>query len=454
MKRDLTEGSIFKNILFMSIPTMLGFAAQNFYDIVDMFWIGKISTEALAATTIFGTIFWTAGILNEIIGTSSISLISRSYGEKNIDRTRECIEQTIIFKFLVALVAGSLLALFLEPLIGFFTTSSRVVTLAIDYGRIRFLTLPFLFSSFTVNTALRCIGDSKKPMYIMIASSIMNIVLDPILMFDVIPYTTIKGFGMGISGAAYATIISQLFAFVVGMYILLSGRSNVKIRFNKLFTFIWDIDLKLITIGLPSGIDGLLRHFSSLIVMKFVSIFGDNVVAAFGVTGRITGFMFMPLVGLSMGTGAIVGQCIGADRLDRAKESAIASAKAGTGIMIAVMAIVMVIAKDVMLVFSQDPEVIAIGVDILRISVLGLVFAGGYMGLGSVFSGSGYNQPMMIASVISNWLVQIPLLIIFFKIFSFPLLFLWITFIITQGAQFIATYYYFKQGRWLLQRVY
>ena len=121
--RDLTQGSVYGNLLSMALPTMFGFFAQTFFSIVDMIYIGMISPEAIAGVTIYGTIFALVYIFNDIIGTSSISMISQSYGEKNYDQTSKIIEQTIIFKGLVALVAGLLMVIMLEPLIGFSRTT-------------------------------------------------------------------------------------------------------------------------------------------------------------------------------------------------------------------------------------------------------------------------------------------------------------------------------------------
>jgi Na+-driven multidrug efflux pump len=187
MARDLTQGSILKNLLIMSIPTMIGYSAQMVYDIVDIFWIGRISGESIAGVTIFSTLFWLVEILNSIIGQSSISLISQSYGRKDDEGTAKAIEQTITFKFLVAVIAAVLVALFLKPSLSLFSNDPNVITAALDYGYIRLFFLPMMFSSYSVNTALRCIGDAKTPMYIMMLSSILNVLLDPLLMFDKFP---------------------------------------------------------------------------------------------------------------------------------------------------------------------------------------------------------------------------------------------------------------------------
>ncbi len=148
----------------MSFPTMLGFVLQAVYDMVDMIWVGRISASAVAGVTIFSTVFWLVTVLNEVIGTSSISLITQSYGKKDIERTRKIVEQTLTFKALVAIVSALIISVVLKPLLSFFTTDDIVLKAALDYGYIRMFFLPIMFSSYSVNTALRCLGDAKPPL--------------------------------------------------------------------------------------------------------------------------------------------------------------------------------------------------------------------------------------------------------------------------------------------------
>src|SRR5690554_6639841 len=144
--RDLTEGNIIKNLLVVSMPTMFGFFAQTLYDLIDMVWIGRISAQAVAGVAIFVTIFWFADIVNEIIGISSVSLISQNYGAGKLEKTKQIIEQSIFFKAIVSLIMSVILILILRPLSIFFSNDPMVVNHILDYGIIRSIFLPFMFS--------------------------------------------------------------------------------------------------------------------------------------------------------------------------------------------------------------------------------------------------------------------------------------------------------------------
>jgi len=452
-KNALLEGSITKNLFALAAPTMLGFMFQMFYDLVDMIWVGRISANAVAGVTIFSTVFWMVNVLNEIIGTSSISLISQSYGKGDEDRTSLCIEQTITFKALVAIITSILLFISLKPLLGFFTNDAEVFSLGLEYGYIRIFFLPIMFSSYTVNTAFRCVGDAKRPMMIMIVAAFLNIILDPIFMFDTIPYTSIPGLGLGVFGAALATVISVSVTFIIGFGLILSNKTKVKINIRRLLKLNLEIDKKLITIGLPSGAEAFSRNLVGIVTLKFVSLYGTDAVAAMGIGNRLFGFAFMPLVGLSMAGSTIVGQSLGRDKIQWAKDTAKTAAQYGVLMMMGVSIIVLIFPAEIMGIFIQEPSVVAMGIPMMRIITPGLMMAGVMMGIGSVFSGSGYNIPYLISSMIGKWGVQVPLLFIVVYILKLPVYWVWISFILSNFAEMVVMLIAYSQGKWETMRV-
>ena len=448
--RDLTQGSVYGNILYMALPTMFGFFAQTLFSVVDMIYIGRISSEAIAGVTIFGTIFALVYVFNDIVGTSSISLISQSYGEKNYKRTSKVIEQTIVFKALIALIAGLVMAIILKPLIFFFTKDVITQQAALDYGYIRFFFLPIMFSSYTVNTAMRCVGDSKNPLKIMIFSAFLNIVLDPLFMFDSINlhFFSIPGLGLGVFGAALATVISSTAAFLLAFYILLTGKTFVKINLRGLLKLDKEIDRKLITIGLPNGMEGLNRNIANFILFKFINHYGIIAVAAYGIVMRIVELGFMPLFGLNMGGSTIIGQNIGAKNLKRAIKSIHATVILGVGIMVFINIIAFVSGDQLMKIFTKNPEVIATGTHILKYIVPSMIFIAAMFGFGTSFSGSGYNKPFLLSSVVSRWLVLIPLAFVTTYILKTSFTGLLIAYILSEFVSLCIIYFQYKKGTW------
>lgn len=451
---ELLQGDLKKNLLKMSIPTMLAFLFQSVYDLIDIFWIGKISSSAVAGVTIFSTIFWMVEVLNEIIGTSSISLISQCYGLGDEEKTRVTVEQTVTFKALVAVIAAVIMLFILNPLLGIFTKDATVLKAALDFGYIRIFFLPIMFSSYTVNTALRCLGDAKSPMKIMAAASIINMILDPIFMFKTIPFIRLPGLNLGVFGAALATVISTVFAFSIGFGLLMSGKAKLKISFKGLFKLNWPIDKKLLTIGLPSGIEVLLRNFSGMMTLYFVTLYGTATVAAIGIGNKLFSFGFMPLIGFSMGSSAIVGQCLGAENVERAKETAKYAMFLNISIMVVVAILAVIFPEQIIKVFIKDPAVLKAGAPMIRIATPALIFAGVSMGLGSVFTGSGHTTPFLISSIISRWVVQIPFMFIVAKVLHGSTILLWISFISADFVEMLIVIFIYRRGTWENKRVY
>ena len=437
----------------MSIPTALGFLGQTIYDVVDMIWIGRISSAAVAGITVFVIVFWTVEVLNEIIGISSVSLISQSFGAKDFERANRIIEQTLTFKALVALLAMAFLLIFLRPLLGFLTQDREVLNHALEYGFIRLFFLPVMFSSYTVNTALRCIGDAKSPMMIMLFASILNVVLDPVFIFERIPGTAIPGFNLGVFGAGLATVISISIAFAIGFYLLYSGKREVKITWRGLLTLDWSIDYKLITIGLPTGFEMLIQKVSWYIAMKVIATFGTAAVAAIGIGNRFSSLLVMPLIGMYVGSTAIVGQNLGANQIKTALKTVKASVVVGVIFISIAGGFSLLFPNALMRMFIDDQTVIGYGIAMIRIIAPGTVFLAVFYGIASAFGGSGYMKPFITASVISRCCVLIPLLLVFIFALKYPIEAVWLTLVMTDATSAFVMILSYRQGKWEAKRV-
>lgn len=447
----LSEGSITRKLLIMAVPTMIGFGAQMLYDLVDIFWLGHLSSDAVAGVTVFSTLFWIFEALNETIGMSSVSLISQAFGRKDAEKTDLAIEQTITFKFLVAAIAALFLAFFLKPLMHLFVKGAAA-EMGLQYGYIRIFFLPIMFSSFTVNTALRCIGDARSVMRIMIVASLVNVVLDPFLMFATIPYVGLPGLNMGAFGAALATIISQVVAFGLGFYIIFSGKKGVHPSLKRLFRLDKVMSIKLMTIGLPNGFEALSRHLSEAVVLWFVASYGTAAITASGIGGRVLGFAFMPLMGLAVGGSAMVGQSLGAEEVDRATKTARIAAMLSAGTMLLLTLLALLFGRQIIGFFTSEREVLQIGASYLAFGMGGLVFIGVAIGLSSAFSGSGYNMPQFVASMIARWLVQVPFLFVVWRL-KLPVIWVWGSILVSNAAEMAINWLFFRRGAWKLRRV-
>ncbi|UTC66677.1 MULTISPECIES: MATE family efflux transporter [unclassified Treponema] len=454
MDLQLNSQKISKNLWRLAYPTMISAGLQNFYDIVDMVWVGQISKTALSGVTLFSSIYMLFTILNEIAGASSVSMIAQNYGRGDMEKTQRIAEQTISFKVVLAVISGLLLAIFLKPLLWFFLPDQEVVNSALEYGWLRIFFIPVMFSSYSVNTIFRCTGDAKTPLHIMIIATIINLVLDPLFMFDIVPGTSIPGLGLGVFGAALATVIARSISFLYGILILLSGKRKIKISFEGLFRLDKKIDTDLLLIGLPSGINSLVRTFAQVTIMKFVTVYGADAVAIAGVGGKLAQFAFMPIFGFSMGGATLVGQSLGRDNVREAKLTSKITALMSASI-VGIFAIIIMGTPQTFLhlFFPGDIEMLNQGSVMLRIFYPSFIILSAGLGFASVFSGSGHTRPMLYSTLGSRWFVQIPFLFLIVNVLHLPLYMVWTSYILSELAEFTVILYHYRKGVWCNKRV-
>jgi putative MATE family efflux protein len=458
MSRDLTKGSIVGNLLSMSVPTMLGMLGQTLYDVIDLIWIGRISAKAVAGVTLFSSIFWLVEVLNEVIGTSSVALITQSAGAGKEERLNRVVEQTIVFKAFVAIIAAILLYIGLEPALRLFSSDPEVVAAGLAYGRVRTFFLPIFFMTYSCFTALRCSGDPQSQMWIMLASSVINAVLAPVLMFEEIPFTPWRGAGLGVFGAGLATVICICLSFAIGFGLLAKGRHRVRLSLRGLLRLDPSIDRQLLTIGLPSGGEMLARQLAGLVTTKFVALYGTAAIAALGIGNRLGGLVFMPLFGLMSGGGTIVGQNLGAENVERAEKTAKTASLFGGFSIAFLMGLGIAFPEPLLRVFVDSPETIAVGIPMIRIMGSSFIVASFAIALGCAFTGAGYTMPFLVSSVAGRWGAQLPFLLLATYVLpliglKLGLLGVWSSFLLSDLVESTIIILYYRRGLWKTKRV-
>lgn len=287
----------------------------------------------------------------------------------------------------------------------------------------------------------------------MLFASVLNIILDPIFIFERIPGTSLPGLNLGIFGAGLATVISISIAFTIGFYLLYSGKRGPKISFKGLLKLDWSIDYKLITIGLPTGFEMLTRNVSWFIAMKIIATFGTVAVATIGIGNRFSGLLVMPLLGMYVGSTAIVGQNLGANQIETARKTVKATAIVGALLMGIAGGFALLLPGLIMRMFINDQTVIGLGINMIRFIGPGTVFLGIFYGYASAFGGAGYMKPFITSSVISRGCVLIPLLLIFILALHLPIETIWLTLVLTDATAALVMYFAYRRGKWESKRV-
>lgn len=438
-KVDITKGSVLRNVLYMGIPSMIGFGAMTAYSLTDIFWVGRLGTAPVAALTLFGAIAWVLGSANQIVGTGSVALVSRRFGERNVEATRDVIRQTYLLKTAMAIIMGAAGLLIVRPVLGLMNASPETERYALEYAGIYFYGLPFMFCSYTGYTALRGVGDAPKAMHIMLVSVVLNIGLDPLLMFV---------FDMGVAGAALATVASSAIAVAGGLWMLSSGRANITVRGWLHFRPRLGVMLDVLRIGAPAGVNGLLRSLSHWFVATLVATFGTVVVAAYGIAVRVMDLGILFGVGLELGSSAIVGQNLGANQKDRAHEAVVKATWLVLALAGALGVIEFLFARGILGVFTADAAVLATGVGVLRFFAVIQVLIAMHIVLGSAFWGSGDTWPPTVIAAIVEWGVQIPLILAAIHVLKTNEFGVLWAMVIAVVVEVLLTYVWFRRGRW------
>jgi putative MATE family efflux protein len=441
---DHTEGSVIGSIFRMGIPSMIGFAALNIYDIVDMFWVAKLGAEPVAAITIFSAFFWVISSANQIAGVGSVAVISRRYGEKNHPETERAIKDTIILKWVLAIFFGSIGFLLIDKILVLLGAKGEVVSMGISYGKVQFIGLGFAFSTFTIYTALRGIGNPNMAMGIMLGSTALNMILDPFFIFGWWFFPE-----MGVVGAAVASVISYTVAFCTGLVVFFSGKCNVPLHLKSRVKLKIKSLLKIMKIGLPLGINEISFSFARLVVMPLVAVFGTEVVAIYGMGMRISALGIMVIVGMGLGLSALIGQNLGARKIERAQKTADQASILAVGIMIFFAFVNLAFAPLIVKLFFRTPDLLSLGITLLRIQAVAFPFLGLYIILEEVFAGAGDNVPAMIIGMIYSWMLEIPLILIFTKVFGLNQNGVWWAIVLATFIGSLIFYYWYRKGRWL-----
>jgi Na+-driven multidrug efflux pump len=282
-------------------------------------------------------------------------------------------------------------------------------------------------------------------------------ILDPLLMFEEIPLITsltgLRGAGMGMAGAAWATVTGQTLSFLLGLIKLIKGTPEVKISLKNFFKSDAEIDKKLITIGLPSGVNLLLRNIFNIILMKIISTYGTAAVAILGIGTRLQGFCMMPQTGFSMGSGIILGHALGANMPERAKECVHKSNILCAAVSAIPAAFFFICPSFLLSLFLGGAEPDKSGIVLMYAFGINVIILALMVGFHAAFSGSGLNRPIMYSSLIAQYCFQLPYAFIVYLL-GLPVTVLWFAYTLGDIVNLYLLWHFYKQDKWITHRVY
>ena len=355
----MTTEKVPKLICSLAVPTIISMLVTTFYNMVDTFFVGQINNQATAAVGVVFSVMTLIQALGFFFGHGSGNYISRKMGERDY----ESAEKMASFSFFMSLFTGVVVAIvcfiFMEPLAIWLGSTDTILPYTMDYMGIILIGAPFIMSSFVLNNQLRYQGSANYAMVAIVIGAIINIGLDPLLMFV---------FDLKIKGAAYATIISQIASFI--LLIVVSNRGeNIRISIKK-FEFKFLYFKEIIRGGAPSLFRQGLVSIASIILNNIAADISDATVAAMSVVSRITMFANSTLIGFGQGYQPVCGMNYGAKLYNRVREGFWFCVKYSFVFLVLLSALAYVFAPDLVALFRDDKEVIEIGTAVLRFQCL------------------------------------------------------------------------------------
>lgn len=437
--RDLTEGNILRHLLFFSIPLLIGNVFQNLHTAINSFWVGHyVGKEALGAVSlVFPIMFFLISVVFGAV-TGSTILIAQFYGAKDWTKLQTTINTSFLFTMLSSLVV-SLVGIWSSGyLLRLLNTPDTIFPLAHDFLIISFAGLIFAFGYNLLNAILRGMGDTINPLKFLILSTVLNIILDPPLIIGLGPLPA-----LGVQGAAWATVISQAIAFFFTLYYLNKHGNFLSIKISSL-KLDWPILKQMFKLGIPMGVQSMAVSLGMLFLTALINLFGADAIAGYGAASRISAFATLPAMSLSSGISTLTGQNVGAKKFDRLKEIIFWGAMVASAGALIMTVFIQLGAHYLVKIFTPDPEVIQVGESFLRLESLGYLFFMLMFAFNGVLQGAGQTFLTMLVSIVSLWIIRLPLAYLLAVPLGLGEEGIWISIPISYLAGFIISYTFYR----------
>lgn len=441
--RDFTTGSIWQHIVAFSWPMFVGNALQALYNAVDSFWVGRyIGAEALGAVSVSFPILFAMVALVTGLTMASTTLVAQYRGARQDEMVRRTVANSLVLIVVLGFISTVIGMRYSESLLKLVQTPQEIFEAAEAYMRISFLGIVPTFLYGVLSSVLRGLGDSQTPLRFLVYATIVNIILDPLLIIGVGPIPA-----MGVRGAAWATLVAQLISAVMA-FVYTARHTGLISRKLSEYRLVGHLVVKLVTVGIPAALQSVVVSFSAVVVSVLVNSLGATVVAAFGAASRLDQFAFLPSMSISLAVGALVGQNLGAGKFERVKDivrfSSILSA-AITGVIT-----VIAIASPTILIrfFTDDPAVLEEGARYLRIVGFNYVPMALMFTLTGVMRGAGDTMPSLLISFLSLWVVRLPLAWWLTYGLGMGAAGVWWSIVISTTLALLLNYWYYRTGNW------
>jgi len=444
----MKEISIARSLWTLAVPIICINLLQIAYQLTDAFWVGRIGASAVASVSVsFPITFLLISVVSGFSIAGSV-FVAQYVGAHKYKKVNRVVAQTFILVTVASILFGVAGFVFSPSLLRLMNVAPDVSENALSFLRILFLGLPFMFGFTVFQSVMRSVGQVMVPMKIILGTTALNFILDPIFIFG---WGNIPAFG--VSGAALATFGTQALAILIGLVLLFRGKHVIQVRFGDFVPSPCCLKA-LFVLGLPASLEQSVRSLGILVMMFLITSFGTITTAVYGVGSNILQIVVIPALGLSMATSVLAGNNIGAGNIARAHDTAVFGASVSFIFLTTVGIFSFVFAPHLVRFFvPNDAEVIRQGADFVRIIAFSFGFLGVQMSLSGVFRASGNMIIPLLFSIVSLWVLQFPIAYILSKHTTLEALGIWWAFPVSYVLTAILAIVWFIKGDWKNKRL-
>ena len=397
---------IWKSMSMFLVPLLLSNVLQSVGQLFGMVVVGRwLGVNDLAAISAFFPLFFLLVSFVIGIGSGSSILIGQAFGACNEDRVKAVVGTTLTFTFILGAILAVVGSIFTMDILRFMGTPENIIGMSVHYARILFISMPVLFLYFAYTTFMRGTGDSKTPFYFLIVSTVLNMILLPVLIFGWLGMPKLD-----VYGAAYASVISTIITFVVMLIYLKKKNHPLQLdeTVRKYLRMDWELLKLLLRLGIPASINMILVSLSEIAVIAFVNRFGSDATAAYGVVNQVASYVQMPAVSLGITVSIFAAQSIGANQFDRLQKVVRAGIIMNYIIGGVLIALIYLFSREILSLFLTSPNTIEIAHSLIMITLWSYLIFGHAQIIGATMRASGTVLWPTVISVVSIWLVEVP----------------------------------------------
>jgi putative MATE family efflux protein len=400
--QDFTTGSLNRAILLLAIPMVLEMVLESLFAVVDVFWVGRLGADAVATVGLTESLLSLVFAVGLGLSLSTTAMVARRIGEKDPSGAAVAGVQAIVIGLTISAAIGVPCFFYAPRLLQLMGASSQVVAVGSNYARIALGGSGAILMLFLNNAIFRGAGDAAIAMRLLWVSNIINLVLDPCLIFGIGPFPK-----LGVTGAALATFTGRSIGVGYQFYRLLRGSERIRILRQHIRINL-AVLLRLVRVSLTGILQFAIAHTSWIGLVRIVSIFGSAALAGYTIAIRIVIFVILPSWGLSNAAATLVGQNLGAKQPERAEKSVWRTGFYNMIFLGAIGVVFVIFAEPIVGLFTHDPEVRPLAASCLRIISYGNIGYAYGMVMLQAFNGAGDTITPTIVNFFGFWLLEIP----------------------------------------------